>query len=496
MSSSAIHKFLKRISTRTKIQKGLTLLEVMVSLAVIAMASIGVAQLTDRYSQDVDNALAADSLRRTGNATQQYIKDNYATITATAGAATPYLISTTMLISGGYLPTGSLGKNGFNQSLCALVLQPVANNLQAMVVTEGGTIIDDIRLGAIASLAGGSAGAVRALTPTQILGTLGGWTMPTASYHNLTNSGGKKCDGSAGKVQLTAGHPTMALWFENGNYQSATLYRDVVTGHPELNTMNTPIILNSVQTVGAVCTATGAISNDINGAVVNCNGGTWKSVGGSTYWADPVANIASLPGCVAGSAGTTRVVTTPSIGTGPRAYNCDGAAWKALAVDDTGNLVIGNTAVGAAMSTTATGKLAVGTVEIKTQVIAGAACSPNGSVATDSTGLILSCQSGGWGKAGGSATGAFEPPKETAIAAAMFHPGACPYWFDVQAKVDAPGVVQMRLVSSYGPWNTAWTATKVFNYGTITSTVTAVGVSASMRCPWSDDRYDASAQWP
>jgi hypothetical protein len=193
------------------------------------------------------------------------------------------------------------------------------------------------------------------------------------------------------------------LWFDNGAYQSATLYRDPVPGHPELNTVNTPIILNAAQTVSAACTTSGAISNDATGALVSCNGGTWKAVGGSAYWGDPVANVASLPACSAANTGATRVVNTPTVGSGPRAYSCNGVAWNALSVDDSGNLVVGNTAVGAVSSTTATGKLAVGVIEIKTRVTLATACSPDGSIATTSAGVVVSCQSGLW--TGSSAAG-------------------------------------------------------------------------------------------
>ena len=471
-------EFKKKEVMKTR-QSGFTLLEVMVSLAIIAMGSIGVAQLTQNFSDDVDNTLASDSLRRTGSAAQQYIKDNYATITAAAGVATPYWISTSMLITGGYLPTGSLSTNGFNQSTCTLVLQPTANKLQAMVVTEGGTAIDDFRLGAIASLAGGSAGAVRAMTPTQVLGTLGGWSIPTASYHNLVNTAGKKCDGSAGNVQVTSGRPAMALWFDNGAYQSATLYRDPVPGHPELNTVNTPIILNAAQTVSAACTTSGAISNDATGALVSCNGGTWKAVGGSAYWGDPVANVASLPACAAANTGATRVVNTPTVGSGPRAYTCNGTAWNALSVDDSGNMVL-------------PGTVTLGKINVTDVVTMGAACSPNGLVAKDSTGLLLSCQAGVWAKASGTPGGAHIPPPNTTIVGRMECYG---YYFDVYAKVDADNTSKMALVTNMG-WNMAWTTTKKFSYGTIYAEVTAVGISGTMRCPWSDDRMNVSTNWP
>lgn len=389
-------KFLNKTSSRLR-QTGVTLLELVVSLSVLMIVSVGMVQLADRYSEDVKTSVVADQLKRTGDAARSYIKDNYTTIAATATSTSPFQITAAMLTAGGYLPTSSVSTNGYGQSVCTLVLQPSANKLQAMVVAEGGTTIDDLTLGNIVQLAGSSSGAVLSSATTAISGAMGGWSIPVATWHNKVNNLAKKCDGTAGNVQVTTGHPALALWFEDGAYQSNALYRDSVPGRPELNTVNTPIIFNATQTVGAACTTAGAVANDAAGVVINCTGGTWKQIS-SAYWADPVANFAALPTCNAASAWATRVVKTPSAagGTGPRAYTCDSTNWKPLGVDDTGNLVVGNTAVGAAMSTTATGTLAVGSVEVKKQVTAGTACSPNGAVATDSTGLILSCQSGSW----------------------------------------------------------------------------------------------------
>lgn len=363
-------------------QRGITLLEVLMSITIMALAAVGLFQLADQYGEDVRDAVAADHLRRTANASQAYIKDNYTAISAVAGPAAPYYIDMAALVAGGYLPPGTPAANGFKQSTCVLVLQPVANKLQAMVVTEGGSDLDDARVAAVANLAGGSAGSVQSISAARIKGAQGGWDIPVASYHNLVNNAGKRCDGTGGNVQVTTGHNAVALWFENGNYQSATLYRDPVPGHPELNTMNTPILMASVQTASGACVTNGAIARDANGAVLSCQGGLWKSQG-SAFWQDPVANYASLPACNAAAAGQTRVVSTPTTGTGPRAYTCDGAAWKALALNDSGNLSM-------------PGTLTTSKVALNDTVTAGAACSPNGLVAKDATGLLLSCQSGVW----------------------------------------------------------------------------------------------------
>lgn len=365
-------------------QAGLTLLEVIISLTIISASMLGLNSIADRYSADTKLTLTANQERTFGEAAKAYIKDNYAAVQAASTATAPALVDVPTLIASGNLPTGFLVQNAYGQSLCALVLQPTANRLQAMVVSENGQAIDDLSLGSLAAIVGGSGGGVYASDPATIRGAIGGWSITTATFDNRTNNVNRRCDGTAGKVLLAAGHPVMALWFENGDVSAAFLARDLVPGRPDLNSMNTPIVMNSVQTATAACTLLGAIARDASGAVLSCNGTTWKTQG-SAFWQDAVATYAALPACAAGISGQTRVVTAPTVGTGPRAYTCNGTSWTALAVDDSGNLTL-------------PGILTTGKVQVNDVVTEGSACASNGLVAKDSTGLLLSCQSGSWKK--------------------------------------------------------------------------------------------------
>lgn len=262
-------------------QVGLTLLELIISISLMMLVSIGMVQLSDRYSDDVKTSIVADQLKRTGDAVRAYIKDNYTAISASATSTSPYQITAAMLTAGGYLPTSSVSSNGYGQNVCTLVLQPSANKLQAMVVTEDGTAIDDLTLGNIVQLAGSSSGAIVSTASTAISGAMGGWSIPVSTWHNKVNNLGKKCDGTtAGNVQVTTGHAAMALWFEDGSYQSGALYREIVPGQPQLNTMNTPIIMASLQTPGGPCTTSGAIAQDGAGGIVSCQSGIWTAPGG------------------------------------------------------------------------------------------------------------------------------------------------------------------------------------------------------------------------
>lgn len=112
---------------------------------------------------------------------------------------------------------------------------------------------------------------------------------------------------------------------------------------------------------------------------------TLSSNNALTYWKEPVISFASLPLCDINSLWHTRIVQNPTVGTGPRAYTCDGAGvWKALGVDDTGNFTVAGT--------TSTGKL------LPTDVTAvGDTCdatTEKGKLSKDTDGNPLFCQSG------------------------------------------------------------------------------------------------------
>lgn len=359
---------------------GMTLLEVTVSLSIIAMATIGLNTIASRYSDDTKVAIAASQTRTFGEAAKAYIKDNYAAVQAVATPTVPALIDVPTLITSGHLAAGFLPTNAYGQGVCALVLEPTANRLQAMVLAEGGTSIDDLSLGSLTAIVGGSGGATYSSDASVIRGAVGGWSIPAATFDNLVNHVNRRCDGTAGNVRVAAGTPAMALWFENGDTSSAFLARDTVPGRPELNAMNTPIVMNSVHVANDACTILGAIARSSTGSVLSCQSGFWKTQG-SSYWEDPVANFAALPTCNAAVTWQTRIVQTPTVGTGPRAYTCNGTAWSPLAVNDNGDIVIAGIAT-------------AGKVALSDTVTVGSACSPNGLMSKDAQGKILSCQSG------------------------------------------------------------------------------------------------------
>lgn len=422
-----------------KIQLGFTLVEVVASLAILGIVLALSARMADQYMNDTKNLVAATHARQVIDASQKYIKDNYAAIVASATPTVPATITVADLVAGGYLPTGFNATNSVGHTIATYALEPTANQITAVVATSGAPAINDLDLGVIAAAIGESGGSVQSSAATTLTGSFGKWAIPLTSYG----------------ITPGAGHFGGAIWFDqNGGLVTDYVYRAAVPGHPEANTMTTPLIMDSTQTLAAACATAGAIARDASGVVLSCQGGVWNTQG-SAYWKDAVTNVASLPACNAAAKWQTRVVGIPTIGTQPRAYSCDGATWTALGVDDNGNLTLpGSTlyASGGAESTygglTVRGSkngysginfkdsagsnagtlmmhpsysgfynaadnswrwytdnsgntLQAGTATMANAVITGTAtvggaCSPNGKIAQDGTGLLLSCQSGVW----------------------------------------------------------------------------------------------------
>ena len=379
-------------------QRGLTLLEITVSLMIMGGVFMSLNTMIDRWTKDTVAATAGQQVRTLGDAAAAYIKDNYAAVMGVATDSTPALITVATLQGANYLSSGFAVANSYQQNQCVLVLEPVAGYLIGLVVAEGGTAIDDLTLGQIASVVGGSGGGIYSTATTTLQGTQNGWAQPVGNFANA-NHLTQKCDGTAGAITLAAGHPVMALWFTGGDSTSGFLYRNTVAGRPELNRMNTgldmnnnaisnaaTIALTTVVSTGDACATNGVIARDANGAVMSCQSGTYQPQS-SAYWKDPVATFATLPVCNGTSAWQTRVVQTPTVGTGPRAYTCDGTSWQPLGVDNSGNITVGGTA---------TLNNLAGNLTVTPVAVIGTACAPNGRIAQDGSGLILSCQSGVW----------------------------------------------------------------------------------------------------
>jgi len=363
---------------RVRRHRGFTLLEMLAALAVGAVLTVGLVQLVLASMEDSKGQQAAQHQQRVAAAAGKYVAANHAALAAAATATTPAKVTVAELQAGGFLPASHAPANAYGQTPCLLVLQPAPGKLEALLVTEGGPApIAEKELAFVAANAGPGGGYITVAKPPAAQGAFGSWLVPAAELaHYLSAS----CSGTP----AASGQLATALFYESaatGDF----VYRTSVPGHPELNRMTTPLHMAAVavegdaadpRCVAADASTYGRIAVDAAGRVLSCQAGTWKGQG-SGFWKDPVAAFADLP-ALDNTGGDVRMVTSLS-----RAFTWDGAAWKALAVDENGNFSVPGISGGKYLQVTST-------------ETAGAVCTPDGLISKNSAGLILTCQSGKW----------------------------------------------------------------------------------------------------
>ncbi|PKO60283.1 MAG: hypothetical protein CVU23_13555, partial [Betaproteobacteria bacterium HGW-Betaproteobacteria-17] len=332
------------LSTSSKSQRGLTLIEAIAAIGVMAGMMTLVVSMTGNYTEDAKIAVTAQQIRTVGEAARGYINDNQATIAATATATVPAVVTVAQLVAGGYLPAGFTATNNRSQTICVLVLEPAANNLQGVVITEGGDTVDDVSLRQVSNLIGAAGGSIMSTATTTLSGTQGGWSMAIGGY-GVRNCANAVITGGPG-----AGHNVMSLWNGGNDVATAFLYRDAVSGRPDLNRMNTSIDMGGFRLVNLQAAApsvacgagvnTGDLASAVDGKLLSCQGGVWKEQGGgSAFWGDPVSQAAAMPACTAANANESRVRFGYAFAPTRRIFTCDGASWVAAGVDHSGNLV-------------------------------------------------------------------------------------------------------------------------------------------------------------
>jgi prepilin-type N-terminal cleavage/methylation domain-containing protein len=348
--------------------RGFTLIEVLAALAIAAMMLVGLVAMINSSLADTQAQQAALYQSQLTTAATQLIRQNYTALSAAATTSSPVVVGltgTTYQLST-YLSSAMNNANSYGQTPCLLIYGASPTGaLQGLLVTEGGSKIPDAELGYVAANSGAGGGSIQAInTPAgEAKGAYGSWTLATP------NPAGASCSGTATGV----GHPVSLIYYNGAQAQNADyLYRVAVPGDPAANTMQVPIVLAQGTTAYvdyAPCTQAGSIAADSDGNVLNCNAASLQwTPEASFHWREPVADAASLP--TPANQGDVRMTNATN-----RAYVYNGTAWQALAVDESGDIALGNSAV------------------------IGASCSSAAnttSVTTDAAGDVLSCQNGTW----------------------------------------------------------------------------------------------------
>ncbi|WP_260839567.1 shufflon system plasmid conjugative transfer pilus tip adhesin PilV [Escherichia coli] len=251
-------------------------------------------------------------------------------------------ITVNELIQQGYLNNG-FSRSPFGHSyITGIRKNNLSGRLEALTCTTGGQDIKEDGLRRIAGQINGLGGFM--LQNNSVTGAFGGWTDLGSNY----------------QITCNKGHIAMRMAGKDLE-ESDRLYRYSVQGRPDLNRMHTGIDMN-------------------NNSITNINEASGKN---ARFSGDVTSNRWLHP-----NGGGFTMTDSEWI----RAVNNKGITTE-------GELKGGKVSGGTVRSD---GRLSTGEyLQLDKTATAGTSCSPDGLVGRDSTGAILSCQSGTWQKNGG-----------------------------------------------------------------------------------------------
>ncbi|HAO0462206.1 TPA: shufflon system plasmid conjugative transfer pilus tip adhesin PilV [Escherichia coli] len=355
-----------------KTDKGVSLLEVLLVIGIMVMVIPKVYENIENHLNNVRWQNAAEHANTYNTAVRNYVADNASTLLA---GSLPKTITPATLIQKGYLKSG-FSESNFGQSyITGIAKNSKTSRLEALTCSNGGQSLSEAGMRSVASMIEGLGGYIN--SSKQAIGAGGGWSDTPSNY-------GLNC---------ATGHIAMALVGADLQ-ESDRLYRYSITNRPDLNRMHTAIDMNSnnLNNVGTLNGNAAALSGDISAR----NGTFSGAISGNT--ATTNGDITSNNGWL---------VTNNSKGWMNSTY---GGGWYMSdsswlrSVNNKGIYTGGQVKGG---TVRADGRLYTGEyLQLEGTATAGASCSPNGLVGRDSTGAILSCQSGVW-RTSGSSNGSY-----------------------------------------------------------------------------------------
>lgn len=360
--------------------QGFLLFEVMIALAFMAIIAFWQMNSAITTFQESIGKISGGQLKTIGDALGAYATANAGAVinnSAVTGVATTRAPTVAELVNLGFLSpaSGSSNINGGTYVLSlsknpAACVQPNCNISGYALLNKplqiNGRFSPAMTGEALKAM--GSDGGASTLNGATIQGTGNSWSM----------------------ANPLAGQPQGTIAYQVGSQSivlSQAVRRDGTTPMTgSLNLGGNSVFNLTTAVAGAACSTAGALAQTTTGSSLYCDGttSTYKAMGGGGgIKSQPaVATYAALP-LVGNNSGDLRRVT----GLGNQAFIWDGSAWQGTVLDSSGNTVI---------TGTATIETLAGNLTISSTATSGAACSPNGRVAQDGSGLILSCQSGAW----------------------------------------------------------------------------------------------------
>lgn len=364
---------MKRFNTLSR-ETGFIAVEMLFGLIAFAIMSVIGVRLLANQMDSQDYQIAAQQQQQVAEAAGKYLKDNFATVYASAGTTTPATITPSMLRNTNYLPSGFSDTNAFGQTFVVLARRVNVNQLESIVITTGGQSIDEIGTREIAENIGAPGGFIPFDNTGIVQGVRGGWQLALSNYG----------------INPGVGHTASALFLQNGTIANDYLYRNAIPGKPELNRMNTALSMggNNINDIASLtASGTATISGNVNvGADVNA-----RSVNAS-------ANITGATARISGETTTGGWFRTQG-DTGWYSEKWGGGWYMSdsdwVRVYGNKNLYTGGNVRGGTL--TSDGRTTVGEyIDIASAETENNACAKTGLVTRNSSGGLLTCQDGAW----------------------------------------------------------------------------------------------------
>ncbi len=437
--------------SKLKNQRGFTLVEVAIVTAITTLA-LGTGLWTKIQEAHVKKGeVLGEQLHRISAGVDDYLNKNYSALVQftpnVSGFADPLHPTITELKAKNYLPGGISNSNIYGGGYKVFITKtpsgcvPSTCNLSVLtmisspVLQQSSGALDTVALGSASKAIGGDAAVSH--TAATLDGTGGTWSESNPL-------------GQAGIVAVRSGYGVSSMnefYRRNG---SMPLTGDLSGGGQNINNVN-QVDSQSINNAGDVATNTVTATGDVTGA-------KFIDKNDPGYYVDP--NGTSRTGRI-------NADNLYSYGWlyGTKFYDTNNPNYY---VDPNGVSKVNHIELNDAV--------------VKTVVVEGTPCTPNGMVARSSTGLLLSCQSGKWSQATGSGGGggftgsgvnAFLAPLKGMKAETLL---PCPnrpnsynrvFCANIQAMVDLNGIGWMKWQrrEAASRWNagtpwTAWTSWK------------------------------------
>jgi prepilin-type N-terminal cleavage/methylation domain-containing protein len=322
-------------------QRGFTLIELMAALGIGLMMLVGLSTMMDASLQDAKGQQAGQYQAQFVAAATRFLSDNYTTLLPTpTSTLTQLTVKLADLQGAGLLPANFALTNVYGQTPCMLLNKPdpTKGQIDALIVTEGGTDIPEADISYLAANAGAGGGAITYDIPGDSAsgivarGVYGGWQLNAGQLGLFTAN---NCSGTPAGLW----HLASSLFYGSGGAaQNEFLYRKQVAGNPGINQMDAPIgmAVNALKTVGDLCSTAQIAMDAVTGNLLTCDLGAGKFTGpANTSWKAPQANYAAIT-TMPSNQGDVYVAMDNG-----RAYMSDGGGgWLPLALDNNGDLTV------------------------------------------------------------------------------------------------------------------------------------------------------------